>query len=247
MESILPILGLVTLGSLCGLFGGIFLLWRRSWSKVISVHSIPFAAGVMLTVALIDVLPEAIELTSPKSALTIALVVMVIAFFFEQFFMHLHHHEEHERTVTSAVSLVIVGDTIHNFMDGVAIAAAYVVDPALGILIALATFLHELPHEMGDFGLMISAGWKNKGIILANLLSASASYLGAITVLVFSANIGDSLGFLLAISGGLLLYISTSDLLPQLNREHKDSPWHQAGLLLAGVLLMWFLAQVLPV
>ncbi len=246
MENYLPVLGLVTFGSLCGLVGGLFILWNKRWGRSISAHSIPFAAGVMLTVSLVDVLPEAIDLTSPKMALGIVLGVMVVAFFFEQFFMHLHHHEEHERTIGSAIPLVVVGDTIHNFMDGAAIAAAYLVDPKLGVLVATATFLHELPHEIGDFGLMIAAGWKNKRIIITNLLSALSSFLGAILVLVFATNVEENLGFLLAIAGGLLLYISASDLLPEVHHKHKGSPWHQAGLFLGGVLLMWFLAQVLP-
>lgn len=246
MENVLPILGLATLGSLAGLLGGLLMLSKKNWAKVISVHAIPFAAGVMLVVSLLDLLPEAIEKTSPNTVFPIVLIVIVAAFFFEQFFMHLHHHEEHTRTISRSMPLVVVGDTIHNFIDGLAIAAAYLVSPSLGVVVALATFLHEIPHEMGDFGLMIAAGWQRAKIILVNVFSAMSSYLGAILVVAFAASFEANLGVLLAVAGGLFLYIASSDLLPEVHEDHKDSPWHQAGLLLAGVVLMWGIGQILP-
>ena len=247
MENLLPILALATLGSVAGLAGGLFLLSKKGWSKHISVHAIPFAAGVMLAVSLLDLLPEAIEESSAATVLPIVLVVIVAAFFFEQFFMHIHHHEEHKRTtLKSSMPIVVAGDTIHNFIDGMVIAAAYLVEPTLGVVVALATFLHEIPHEMGDFGLMLKAGWKKSKIIMVNIVSAMATYLGAILVVVFAVSIEANLSILLAVAGGLFLYIATSDLLPEVHEEHKDSPWHQAGLLLAGVFLIWIIGQTLP-
>lgn len=246
MENLLPVLGLATLGSLAGLSGGIVLLSRKEWAKSLSVHAIPFAAGVMLAVALLDLLPEALEEAEAHSILAIVLGTMVVAFFFEQFFTHIHHHEEHKRTLKTSLPLIVAGDTIHNFVDGLAIAAAYLVQPSLGVLVALATFLHEIPHEMGDFGLMLAGGWKRAKIITVNVVSAFSTYLGAILVLVFSTSFEQNLAGLLAVAAGLFLYIGASDLLPEVQEEHKDKPWHQAGLLLAGVLVIWLLGQVLP-
>lgn len=242
----MPILALATLGSVAGLLGGIVLLSKKSWAKGLSIHAIPFAAGVMLAVTFLDLLPEAIEVAEANTVLLIVLVVMVAAFFFEQFFMHLHHHEEHERTLKTSLPLIVAGDTIHNFVDGLAIAAAYLVQPSLGVLVALATFLHELPHEMGDFGLMLAGGWKRAKIITVNVFSALSTYLGAILVLAFSTSFEENLGILLAIAAGLFLYIASSDLLPEVQEEHRDKPWHQAGLLLAGVVLIWILGQAFP-
>lgn len=247
MESILAIFGLTTLGSLLGLLGGVLLLFKKGWGRGVSVHSIPFAAGVMLAVALLDVLPEAIEGAGVENILSTVLIVIVAAFFFEQFFVHLHHHGEHKRTLTSSMPIVVVGDTIHNFFDGIAIAAAYLVNPALGIVVAVSTFLHELPHEMGDFGLMLAAGWSRMRILFINIVSALSSYLGALFVILFSSATEQSLSILLGIAGGLFVYIAASDLLPEVQEEHKDSPWHQAGLLLAGVLAIWVLTKFVPV
>ena len=154
------------MGSVAGLIGGIFLLSQEKLAKVLSIHAIPFAAGVMLAVSLLDILPEAIEESNVRVVLQLVLLVVVVAFLFEQFLLHLHHHEGHVKTLKTSLPLVISGDTIHNFIDGLAIATAFLVDPKLGFVVAVATFLHELPHEMGDFGLMLAAGWKKPKIIL---------------------------------------------------------------------------------
>lgn len=246
MDAVIAIFGLTTLGSLLGLLGGIFLLLKKSWGRGISVHAVPFAAGVMLAVAFLDVLPDAIGKSNADTALPIVLLVIVFAFFFEQFFIHLHHHDEQKRTLHSSIPLIVAGDTIHNFFDGLAIAASYFVSPSLGVLVAIATFLHEIPHEMGDFGLMLAAGWTRQRVLLVNGVSALSSYLGAVFVILFSAGVGDNLGVFLAIAAGLFVYIGASDLLPEVQNDNKDNPWHQAGLLLLGVVVIWVLIGVLP-
>lgn len=247
MENILPILGLATIGSIAGLMGGLVMTAKRSWSKAISVHSIPFAAGVMMAVSLLDILPEAIEGSNAKDVLFVVLVVMVAVFFFEQLFIHIHHHGEHERTtLKTSATLANIGDTIHNYIDGLAIAASFLVDPKLGVLVAIATFLHEIPHEIGDFGLMLAAGWSRKRVILVNLITACATYLGVITVLVFATTFEGNLSTLLAVAGGLFLYIGASDLLPEVHSESHDNPWHQASLLLFGVMIIWLALHFLP-
>lgn len=246
METLIPVLGLATIGSLAGLSGGVILLTKKNWGKFLSVHSIPFAAGVMLAVSLLDVLPEAVEEAGPEKVFPIVLAVMVAAFFFEQFFLHLHHHEEHKRTLKNSLPLVVAGDTIHNFIDGLAIAAAYLVEPALGVVVAGATFLHEIPHEMGDFGLMLAGGWSRLRVISVNILSALSTYAGAILIVLFSSTLGLDLGVLLAVAGGLFLYIAASDLLPEVESQDKDNPWHQALLFLAGVVIVWILTLAVP-
>lgn len=247
MEQIIAIFGLTTFGSLLGLLGGLLLITKKSWGRGLSIHAIPFAAGAMLSVSLLDILPEAAENVGSGVVFSTVLVVIVIAFFFEQFFMHIHHHEEHTRTVIkSSLPLLVAGDTIHNFLDGLAIAAAYLTNPGLGVLVAVATFLHEIPGEMGDFGLMLAGGWSRTKAVLVNLSSALATYGGALLVIIFSSTVQDNFGLLLAVTGGLFLYIGASDLLPEVESQHKDKPWHQALLLLAGVFLIWVLVLFIP-
>ena len=251
MENLLPVLGLATVGSILGLTGGVLMLSRKDWSRVISIHAIPFAAGVMLAVSFLDILPEAVEKSTVKDVFFVVLVVMVAIFLFEQFFLHFHHHSDlhkgHEHMELSrAVPLSIAGDTIHNFLDGVSIAAAYLVSPSLGLVVALATFLHEIPQEMGDFGVMLAAGWKRSRIILVNLMTALSTYLGAVLVLLFASSFQGHLNILLAIAGGLFLYLGASVLLPEVHNDERDNPWHQAGLLLAGVIVIWLFGQLFP-
>lgn len=246
MGALLPVLGLATVGSLFGLIGGIAILWQKGWARSVSIHAIPFAAGVLLAVSFLDVLPEAIEKNGVRGSLGVVLIVMVVAFFLEQFFLHIHHHEKGGRGgLRTVLPLVVFGDTVHNFIDGVAIAASYLVDPALGVLVAVSVFLHEIPHEMGDFGLMIAAGWDRAKIVLVNVFSALATYMGTVVVLFFADFSQQHLGTLLSVAGGLFLYIGASDLIPEVHEEKRDSPWHQALLLIAGVFVVWFVGRVI--
>lgn len=243
----MPVLGLVTLGSLIGLGGGVLLLSKRGWAKTLSIHAVPFAAGVMLSVSFLDILPEAIENSSARPVFTAALIAMITAFFFEQFFLHIHHHTEKVRTtIKTALPMAVFGDTIHNFIDGLSIAASFIVDPSLGILVAVATFLHEIPQEMGDFGLMLAGGWSRKRAIVVNLFSALAAYLGALVVLLLPFDFQGNLGIILGATAGIFIYISASDLLPEVQEEHKDNLWHKSVLFLGGAFLVWLLIKILP-
>ncbi|MBI2267865.1 MAG: ZIP family metal transporter [Candidatus Blackburnbacteria bacterium] len=247
METLLPVFGLATLGSLAGLLGGLIILSQKALGKTISTHAIPFAAGVLLGVSFLDVLPEAIDHTGVELGLQVVLIVIISAFFFEQFLLHLHHHEKSGgSSLKASLPLVVAGDTIHNFMDGVAIAASYLVNPAFGLVVAVATFLHEIPHEMGDFSLMIKAGWSRLKVMAVNIFSALATYLGVAFVFLFQNFSEKNLGVLLAIAGGLFLYIGASDLLPELEEEKRNNHWYQALLLISGVIIVWIFNQVLP-
>lgn len=237
----LTIFLLTTLGSLVGLVGGILFLYNQTLGKVLSGAAIPFAAGVLLAVTFFDLLPEAQEGIGSQ-VFTIVLIVLVSAFLFEEIVVHLHHHQDGGE-LENSLALVVIGDTIHNFMDGVVIAASYLFNPSLGLLVAVATFLHEVPHEVGDFGLMIKAGWSKSRVLLVNLISACASYLGAVAVLLFSSGIEKNLSVFLAISGGLFLYIGASDLLPKVHQS-KGGAVKKAVLVTTGILVMWLVGRL---
>lgn len=156
---------------------------------------------------------------------------------FEKTFFELHHHD-HEgdaHVSTRSAWFIMLGDTIHNFIDGVAITVSYLINPGLGVITAISTFLHELPHEIGDFGIMLKAGFTKSKIILVNLFSASLSLVGAYTVYWLKPS-DIILGSLLSISAGVFLYFGASDFIP-----HADSHIPKFKLifaLLLGVLLM---------
>lgn len=247
MDVIIPVFGLSFLGSIAGLVGGVILLTNKKLGNFLSVHAVAFAAGVLLTVTILDLFPESISLLGEDVALLVILLVVVVSFLLERVIVHFHHHEEHEhRDIENVVPLVMFGDSLHNFLDGVTIAAAFLVEPQLGFLVALATFLHELPQEIGDFGILLAAGWKKGKIIIFNLLTALATFVGAGATLVF-ANIASGLvSFLVAVAAGLFLYIAAADFLPKIGQRSKDAQWHQSILFLAGVLIMTILTKALP-
>jgi zinc and cadmium transporter len=242
------ILVLAFVGSIAGLIGGVVFLVKENWAKALCHYAVPFAAGVLLSVSLLHLLPEAVREVGEVGYLYV-LVALLLSFFFEQFFAQLHHHEHRRATMVkaSSVPLVIFGDTIHNFIDGVAIAAAYLVDPYFGLVVTLATFLHETPHEIGDFGVLMSAGWTKGKAFIANFFSALATFPGALLVFFFMQEAHEKIGVLLAISAGVFLYLGASDFLPEVGEEEKGVPaWKKFGLLVLGVVIMYVLALVTP-
>jgi zinc and cadmium transporter len=232
---------------MAGLVGGVIFLLKKEWARTLCKYAVPFAAGVLLSVSLLHLLPEAVHLTGEK-AYFIVLIALLSSFFFEQYFAHLHHHEGHKHVETKASApLVVFGDTIHNFIDGVAIASAYLIDPYFGLVVTLSTFLHETPHEIGDFGVLMSAGWSRSKTFVANLFSATATFPGALLVFFFLRDAHDKIGILLAISAGVFLYLGASDFLPEVGEEEKGvATWKKLSLLVIGVLLMYALSIISP-
>lgn len=226
------------LASFLALSGGVVFLYSKSLSKKLSRHAIPFAAGVLLTVSLIGLLPEAVDMTG-EQAFLIVLLSFFGAYFFEHFLFGIHHHDTHNHghEYKSSVILVIVGDTIHNFIDGLTIGATYLVNPGLAFITTISTFLHEVPHEIGDFGILLKAGWKKTHILIVNIVSASTTLLGAFAAL-FIAQDPETIGVLLAVSAGIFLYLGAIDFLPNIFHDHDHGVSPIIPLLLGIIIMM---------
>lgn len=247
-NSVVILILLTLLGSVAGLVGGAVFLIKRKWSETLSFYAIPFAAGVLLSVSVLHLIPEASEQIGTK-AFMITLLSFLGSFIFEKYFASLHHHEGHSDTMQkTTIPLVIFGDTIHNFIDGVAIAAAYLVSPGLGLTVAFSTFLHETPHEIGDFGVLVSRGWSRRKTFTANLLSSLATIPGAIVVYYLFPNAGEgSVAWLLAVAAGTFLYLGASDFLPEIGEhDNKRDTFIKILLVIVGVFSIYFLSQLLP-
>ena len=245
MPNLFHLFLLALLGSVIALIGGVVFLYKKSWSDFLETHSVPFAAGVLITVALIGLLPEAFEVVG-ETAFVIVLATFFTAYLFEHVFFGIHHHGEHQhgRDYRSSVPLVLIGDTIHNFIDGVAIGASFLISPGLGLITALSTFLHEVPHEIGDFGILLKAGWSRSKILIINIISASATIIGAFALLLFLDN-EALIGSLLAVSAGIFLYLGASDFLPNIQEGYPNKL--KAVLPLAlGVLIMYIALMAVP-
>lgn len=257
------LLSFALIGSVLGLLGGIIFLYHRKWSVLLEKYSVPFAAGSMITVAMIALLPESIHLIG-ESAFVVMLAAFFGAFCFEQFIFpthhhshdHLHEHDDHghnhahadgdsKKVNQSSTMLVILGDTVHNFIDGVAIGAAFVVNPLLGLTTAVSTLLHELPHEIGDFGILLSAGWQKKNIILVNVVSALVTVVGAFGVLFVSQNM-QVIGTLLAISAGIFFYLGTIDFIPHSFHTTAQNKRKSFLALMLGVVILFAALSAMP-
>src|SRR3989344_7415054 len=185
MSTLENILLFTFIGSIGALIGGLVLLSHEKFALKISHFLASFAAGVLLGAAFLDLLPEALHEGEEAgiNVLLWTLIGIILFFLLERFIHWFHHHEEHhehKNESKSTLPLIIIGDTMHNFIDGVVIAATFLTSVPLGIVTALAVFAHELPQEVGDFGLMLHKGLPRKKIILVNVISAAVALLGAL-------------------------------------------------------------------
>ena len=162
-------------------------------------------------------------------------------YIFEHLFFDIHHHGDedgHQHDInSSSIGFVIFGDTIHNFIDGVAIGASFMINPNLGLITAFSTFLHEVPHEIGDFGILLKAGWKKSKVLMVNIISSLMTVVGAFTVYFFNQK--ESLnGTLMAISAGVFLYLGASDFLPKIETDGKNKFKSILPLILGSAIIM---------
>jgi zinc and cadmium transporter len=224
-SELLNITLLALLGSVVALVGGVVFLYVPFLSKILQKYSFSYAAGVLITVSLAGLIPEAVHELG-FNAYIVASISFLIIFIFEKIFFGLHHHDEsesHHHVKSSSLAFVIIGDTIHNFIDGLAIASSYLASPGLGLITSLSTFLHEVPHEVGDFGIMLKSNWKKNKILVVNIVSSLVTLLGA--YFVYFYNDSEILnGILMAISAGIFFYLGVIDFLPRIEgkgNEHK--------------------------
>lgn len=226
--------------SILALVGGVVFLYNKTLSRTLEKYAVPFAAGVLLVVSFMGLLPEAVDIIG-EDAFFMVLASFVGAYLFENLLFVLHHHD-HENEFAGSVPLVVLGDTIHNFIDGVAIASTYLISPQLGLFTTISTFLHEVPHEIGDFGILLKAGWKKNKIFWVNVASASTTIVGALFVLYFLQNTIVE-GFMLSIAAGIFLYLATSDFLPRVNKDTETKYAFVAlclGISIMSTLLLLF-------
>ena len=203
-------------------------------------YLVSFAAGVMLAAALLDLLPHAIEEADAHEMLMLTLLGIVASFLFERFILWHHHHEDKHHIKPSAF-LVLIGDAVHNFVDGVVIAAAFLVSPALGVSTTIAIAAHELPQELADFSVLLYAGFSRQKALLFNFLSATTAIMGTLLGYFFLGEHEQFLPPTLAFTAGMFIYIACADLIPELHREHhehRESSIKQVLPFILGIIIM---------
>jgi len=225
--------------SVLSLVGIIFVI-SKSVEKYLGLM-VSFAAGALLAVAFLDILPEALKLS--PNALEIALVGIIAFFVLEKIlFWHHHHSKIHRHPMTT---LNLIGDGIHNFLDGTIIAAAFLQNFELGLTTTLAVAAHEIPQEFGDYSVLVFGGMTRKKALFYNFLSALTAVLGALVMFYFSAAVPGLSAFMLPFAAGGLIYIACTDLIPELKKETAlNKSVIEFVSFLAGIGLIWFLISI---
>jgi zinc and cadmium transporter len=233
-------IGLSILGSVGGLVvASAFLLLGDGIRLKLIPWLISYAVGTLLGVALLALLPEALGTLPPTPALATLLAGVLSFFLLEKLVLWRHCHDGHECAVhtSSAASLVIVGDAFHTFVDGALIAAAVATSLPLGATAAIAVAAHEIPQEVGDFAILLRAGYSPRRAITLNLMSALGGILGAVCMLLTSTWLPNALPYVLSFASGSFLYVAMSDLIPDLHRGGVGgSSVRQLLLIAAGIL-----------
>lgn len=240
------IIGASLFVSIISFIGGLFLFFRQFAVEKISRHLVSFAAGTMLAVSFLDLLPEALKEGGGELNIFLpAFLGIVIFFFLERFVLWFHHHDSLHDTQPTAV-LVLLGDGIHNFIDGAAIAATFLASLELGIATTLAIIAHEIPQEIADFSVLIHVGMKKTQALFFNFLSALAALLGAVGGFYFLESLENMLPLLLSFTGGMFVYIACADLIPEMHRDfRRQRSWVQTLPFVMGIVILWILIKLL--
>ena len=251
-DALLAVL-VVSLISLIGVFS---LAYSRLASHRATILLVSLASGALLGDAFVHLIPEAFE--ELEAILVSSLVIAgVFVFFLLEKILHWHHHHgphvNHTHTPECEGSdcptpikpigrVVLVSDALHNLIDGMIIAASFFASPELGLITTLAVILHEIPQEVGDFGILLHAGYSKGRALFINFLSALVSVIGAIIVFVVEARSEQFIAYMLPITAGGFIYLALADIVPELHKSNKaKSSVTQIAMMLIGIGLMYAL------
>jgi zinc and cadmium transporter len=249
MDTFALMIAVILIGSAVSLLGGatIFLSQKRRSTAI--TLAMPFGAGALLAAAFFDLLPESFELAEPRQLLLWALAGFLVFFVLERTASWFHHHHEHSPNTQrkSQNMMVMTGDLLHNVIDGIAIGAAFVANPVTGVVTTLAVSAHEIPKELGTFGILLSRGWKDKKVLLANAMTAVGTLVAASATYLLGSDSGLPVAQLLAVTSGMFIYIAASDIIPDIHEQPRNVGTWQAVVLLGGVAFVAVVINLLGV
>lgn len=248
-------------GVLSVMAASVFLLLQDNHRNYILPHGISFAIGALLAVAFWGLIPQAFGEVKPEQfqSLSGTILAGVLGFFVLEkllIWRHCHygsceahgdderendynHKHSHSHGHKSAGTLIILGDGIHNFVDGILIAAAFLTDVKLGIVTSLAVAAHEIPQEVGDFAILLHSGYSKSKAFFYNLLASLTTVLGGVIAYFCLGDLHDSLPYFLALAASSFIYIAVADLIPSLHKKTDlKTSLQQIALIAAGVLLI---------
>jgi zinc and cadmium transporter len=240
----------IVIGSSISLLGGSLIFTTKKRRDKAILVAMPFGAGALLAAAFFDLLPEAFDLGHPRELLLWTLAGFIFFFVLERSASWFHHHHDHDAKSSKDAQqrrLIVLGDLMHNAIDGVAIGAAFLVNPATGFITTIAVSAHEIPKELGTFALLLSRGWKDKIVLLANVATAVATLITAVTVFLLGSDEKLPVGPLLALTAGFFIYVAASDIIPDIHEQPHRIGILQAATLVIGVVLVGIVITMLGV
>ncbi|MBM3245715.1 MAG: ZIP family metal transporter [Candidatus Omnitrophica bacterium] len=233
----------VSLISLIGIFS--LLLKEKLLSRIL-ILLIGFSAGGLLGGAFLHLLPESLEYSHDYLKPFILVLLGFIIFFILEKYLYWRHCHEGKCEIHAFTYLNLIGDGIHNFIDGLIIGTSFVVDINIGIVTTFAIIMHEIPQELGDFGVLLYGGFSRSTALFFNFLSAATAILGTIVGYYFAHRVGGFSSALLPIAAGGFIYIAACDLIPELHKQpdlRKASVSFLIFLLGVGLMLWLKIAQ----
>jgi zinc and cadmium transporter len=199
-------------------------------------YLISYATGTLLGAAFLGMIPAALEQAPTREILAAVLAGMVLFFTLEKLVLWRHCHDSECRVHSQAAPLILVGDAFHNFVDGVVIAAAFLISIPLGIATSIAVIAHEVPQEIGDFAILLESGYSRTKALVLNTLSAATTLPGAMLAYFWLEDTRTLVPYILALSAASFIYIATADLVPNLHRRILlQDAVRQIALMLLGI------------
>lgn len=222
--------------------GGVFTLYlsNKKLEKLL-LKLVAFSAGALLAGAFLHLIPESLEYLESEVTFGIVIIGFVLFFLIERF-LHWHHCHDGKCDVHQVTYLILFGDGIHNFVDGIIIAVSFLVSIPFGIITTLLILGHEIPQELGDFGILVYGGMDKTKALIYNFIAQLMAILGGIVGFLLSSSIKGVVPYILPFAAGGFIYISASDLVPELHKEtHLQKSLLCFGFFLIGIVFMLLL------
>lgn len=237
--------------SLISIIGILTLFLKEHLLDRILSALVAFAAGALIGVAFLDLFPEAASQAeiygkSVSDIFLYGLFGFCSFFVLEQFLSWHHHHASRHPEIMPFSYLILVSDAFHNFLDGLVIAGSFAVSIPLGVITTLGVILHEIPQEIGDFGILVYGGFTPSRALFLNFFSAVSAILGGILGVLILGEMSQSILFLLPFAAGSFVYISSADLIPEMRTKGQGSLTYFLTFIF-GISLIWFLRLVMPI
>jgi zinc and cadmium transporter len=238
-------LGSTFLVSLLSFSGILLLAMRAKQLKQMVFVLVSFAVGALFGNTFFILIPESFHQISDTQMIGMLVISGLIVMFVLEKFIHWHHchNVTHEHDTAPLGYISLITDSLHNFTDGVLIAAAWMASPEVGIATTLAVVVHEIPQEISDFGVLLHAGFSKKKALWLNFIAACSAILGGVLTLTLGSVSEKILVYILPFAAGGFIYLAGSDLIPELNRERSvKKSMIQFAAIIAGLVLMFYIS-----